>query len=545
MLRTDLETDADLIERFRREAQTTSRLKHPNTVRVFDFGQLPDGQLYLVMEFLDGRTLSQLLRDEAPVEYERVVKIALQVLKSLSEAHSKSLVHRDLKPDNIFVQDIHGEPDFVRVLDFGIAKSLEPDQGDITSTGAVLGTPKYMSPEQARGESIDARSDLYSLAVILYEAMTGGPPFLAETPLAMILKRVTEEPPRVHERIARAAPVGVCDVIFRAMARDPDARFSSADDMAAALEEALGTPLISPGDAMVEAVAMGAVGDGETEAYAKGQAQRGEAADVSAETAAADNRQIEAALAAGLPRSKPPVDVTDETVAADSQVIRDAAATITAAAGSAGGAGAGDETNYTPAAQNGGKSKAPVLIGAIVVLVGAVAAFALLGGDKKPPEAPKAAAAAAPATPAKPAPKPAATPEPTPAATPEPKPAPKPAAVAKPEPPKPTLLVVTTEPADAVVKVDGVAYPAGKIAVKPGTVKIEVSHDGYLPATREVPVAQGNTRAEIFTLVEKPKPKPKPRRKKRTTKPDAAPKPKPKPEPKPKPKPKPGITLID
>ena len=229
VLRTDVVGSSDVVARFRQEAKTTSKLKHPNTVRVFDFGQMDDGNLFLAMEFLDGRTMTDVMRDEGPLAPERLVKMGLQVLKSLSEAHSKGLIHRDLKPDNIFIQKVHGEPDFVRVLDFGIAKSLAAGAEDLTSTGAVIGTPKYMSPEQARGQKIDARTDIYSLAVILFEGLSGTPPFMAETPLAMILRRVTEEPPRVHDSIVRPTPIGLCDVVLKALSRRADDRFATAD----------------------------------------------------------------------------------------------------------------------------------------------------------------------------------------------------------------------------------------------------------------------------------------------------------------------------
>jgi hypothetical protein len=243
VLRTDVQGSSDVVARFRHEAKATSKLKHPNTVRVFDFGQMDDGNLYIAMEFLDGRTFTDLLRREGPLQPERLVRIAVQVLKSLSEAHAKGLVHRDLKPDNIFLQTVHGEADFVRVLDFGIAKSLSGDTAaDMTSTGAIIGTPRYMSPEQARGTPVDARTDLYSLAIILFEGLTGVAPFLADSPLSMLLRRVAEEPPRVHDSLALPTPVGVCDAVLRGLAREPDERFASADAMMTALLAGLDTP---------------------------------------------------------------------------------------------------------------------------------------------------------------------------------------------------------------------------------------------------------------------------------------------------------------
>ena len=243
VLRQDVQGTADVTARFRQEAKTTSKLKHPNTVRVFDFGQMDDGSLYLAMEFLEGRTLTDLFRKEAPLAPKRLVHIACQVLKALSEAHAKGLVHRDLKPDNIFLQSVHGEADFVKVLDFGIAKSVSGDStADMTSTGAIIGTPRYMSPEQARGQSVDLRTDLYSLAIILHEGLTGVAPFTADSPLTMLLRRVQEDPPRAQDELAVTTPQGVCDAVYRGLARDAEERFSSADDMAAVLQAGLDTP---------------------------------------------------------------------------------------------------------------------------------------------------------------------------------------------------------------------------------------------------------------------------------------------------------------
>ena len=246
VLRTDVAESQDVIARFRQEAKATSKLKHPNTVRVFDFGQMDDGNLYIAMEFLEGTTFSDLMRKEGPIEPRRIVHIAGQVLKALSEAHSKGIVHRDLKPDNIFIQAVHNEPDYVKVLDFGIAKSLAGDstQGDMTSTGAILGTPRYMSPEQARGAKIDARTDLYSLGLILYECMTGVTPFVADSPLSMLLKRVQEEPPRVHDCLALPTPEGMCDVVLRSLQRDPEQRWASADEMLQAMNASVDTVLL-------------------------------------------------------------------------------------------------------------------------------------------------------------------------------------------------------------------------------------------------------------------------------------------------------------
>lgn len=246
VLRATVASDPTVVERFRREATLTSQLKHPNTVSVIDFGEMDDGRLYLVMPFLEGRTLTDMLREEGPVSAERLLPIAVQVLKSLDEAHSKGMVHRDLKPDNIFLQDLHGEADFVRVLDFGIARSLDSKEQDLTTAGTVMGTPKYMSPEQATGKKADARADLYALGVILFEALSGITPLLGETPLATIFRRATEDAPKVDERLLLPTPQGICDAVLKAMSRDPANRFATAAEMTQALEKGLSTPIQLP-----------------------------------------------------------------------------------------------------------------------------------------------------------------------------------------------------------------------------------------------------------------------------------------------------------
>ncbi len=246
VLRANVAEDPTVVQRFRREATLTSQLKHPNTVSVIDFGEMDDGRLYLVMPFLEGRTLTDLLRDEAPVDAHRLVRIAVQVLKSLDEAHSKGLVHRDLKPDNIFLQDLHGEADFVRVLDFGIARSLDSNEQELTRTGTVMGTPKYMSPEQATGKKADARADLYALGVILFEALSGVTPLMGDTPLATIFRRATEDAPSVSEMLMLPTPQGLCEAVLTAMARDPARRFATAAAMTAALEAGVRTDVRLP-----------------------------------------------------------------------------------------------------------------------------------------------------------------------------------------------------------------------------------------------------------------------------------------------------------
>jgi len=239
VLSREMSSDDKQMQRFYHEARASSRLKHPNTIKVFDFGLAEEGRLYLAMEYLEGLTLTQLLRSEKVITIRRAIGIAKQVTKSLAEAHMNGLVHRDLKPDNVFITQIYGESDFVKVLDFGIAKFLEgnPEHERLTQAGLVCGTPLYISPEQALGKSLDGRSDLYSLGVILYEMLSGSPPFRADTPVALVMRHIHDQPPSMSEhRPGLDLPDGLRDLIFRLLDKDRDARHASAEALLQALD---------------------------------------------------------------------------------------------------------------------------------------------------------------------------------------------------------------------------------------------------------------------------------------------------------------------
>jgi len=192
-------TDESLYARFRNEAAAASRLGHPNTITVFDFGKTETGSLYIAMEFIEGASLDDEIRRCGALEWRRAARIAAQICGSLANAHENGIVHRDLKPENVMLLARGKEKDIVKVLDFGIAKIMEDDGKDqrqaLTKTGMVFGTPQYMSPEQIRGEKVDARSDIYSTGVIIYQMLTGSLPFNSETPMGLLTKHLMDPPP--------------------------------------------------------------------------------------------------------------------------------------------------------------------------------------------------------------------------------------------------------------------------------------------------------------------------------------------------------------
>ena len=216
-----------MVRRFYREARAGSMLRHPNSVALHDFGVCDDGHPYLVMEHLDGSPLSAVLRREGALHPSRAVRIAWQVCKALDEAHEVGLVHRDLKPANIFLTQIRGEADFVKVLDFGVARFTGPDvEGEtLTDTGAVVGTPRYLSPEQAQGTAVDRRSDLYALGVVLFEMLTGSAPLEAPSPAGLLVKHIQEPPPPLPSEVADGSiPASLRELVTSLLAKAPDDR---------------------------------------------------------------------------------------------------------------------------------------------------------------------------------------------------------------------------------------------------------------------------------------------------------------------------------
>lgn len=233
----------DLVSRFRREAKAMSHLSHPNTAKVFLAGQFDDGTLYYVMEYLEGRTLEQTVRAQGPMQALRMIRIMVPICGALEEAHRAGIIHRDLKPENIFLTEHGGIKDFPKLLDFGLAKVTEKQMGpgsvQLTRRGMVFGTREFMSPEQALGDELDARSDIYSLGVVMYEALTGKLPFRVSGNDNYLAVQVRSDPIPVGERVSGIrVPDVVGSVVMKAIERDPGARPSTAFALQIALEAA-------------------------------------------------------------------------------------------------------------------------------------------------------------------------------------------------------------------------------------------------------------------------------------------------------------------
>jgi hypothetical protein len=234
-------SDENSALRFMTEARAASQLNHPNSVSVFDFGRTDDGQPYLVMEFLRGKDLSRVAYEEGPLPFNRVVDVLRQVLAALGEAHDLGIVHRDLKPENVILEPLRRGGDFVKVVDFGLAKlKADAQTPSVTSPGIVCGTPDYMAPEQGRGDAIDGRSDLYSVGVILFQLLTGRLPFEAESPTQVVMMHLTIPVPDPRQVAPeRVIPEPLVAVVFRAMAKDPRDRYQDAAEFSEALRAAL------------------------------------------------------------------------------------------------------------------------------------------------------------------------------------------------------------------------------------------------------------------------------------------------------------------
>jgi eukaryotic-like serine/threonine-protein kinase len=244
-LRDDLARDQTFQARFRREAQSAASLNHPSIVAVYDTGEDMVGHTpvpYIVMEYVDGRTLRDLLRDDRRLLPERALEITDGVLRALDYSHRNGIVHRDIKPGNVMLTRT-GD---VKVMDFGIARAVSDAQATMTQTAQVIGTAQYLSPEQARGERVDARSDLYSTGCLLYELLTGRPPFTGDSPVAIAYQHVRENPVP-PSRVDPEIPAWADSIVLKAMAKDPGDRYQSAGEMRNDIQRALqGMPVAAP-----------------------------------------------------------------------------------------------------------------------------------------------------------------------------------------------------------------------------------------------------------------------------------------------------------
>ncbi|GEM_PF-560541 len=249
MLSRELAADAEFRQRFQQEAQVIARLQHENIVTVYDI-ESDRGTFFIIMEFVEGVSLQELLRTGRRLAPERAARLVAQVARALGYAHNKGIIHRDIKPDNIMVVD---DEQKAMVMDFGIARVA--DSTLKTQTGVSMGTPKYMSPEQARGQHVDARSDLYSLGVVLYACATGELPFDGDSPFTVALKHMQEPPPPPREK-APDLPQALEDIILKALCKERNGRFQTGEEFATALEEIF-KPAMIPAMAGIGATVQG------------------------------------------------------------------------------------------------------------------------------------------------------------------------------------------------------------------------------------------------------------------------------------------------
>ncbi len=237
LLRAEDGLDTSSVQRFEREVQAMTELSHPNTVRVFDYGVTEDGIWYYAMELLDGVDLGRLLESSGPLEPARALYLLSQASRALSEAHERGIFHRDIKPENLFVTRAGGQRDFLKVLDFGIAKVSAEKDSTLTQAGSVVGTPMYMSPEVVTGKGADARADVYALGAVAYYMLAGSPPFESDNAAAVLLAHAQVEPTPPSLRIGHDLPKDLEQIVMRCLKKEPEDRYVDAAALADALRE--------------------------------------------------------------------------------------------------------------------------------------------------------------------------------------------------------------------------------------------------------------------------------------------------------------------
>ena len=246
ILRAEQNSNPLSVARFEREVCATAELNHPNTIRVFDYGTTEDGLWYYAMELLSGADLKALVHREGPMDPARAVKLIWQASKALAEAHARGITHRDIKPENLFVTQLGDEGEFMKVLDFGLAKLAkgDDDQSNLTQTGFAVGTPKYVSPEVVFGRQADARSDVYGLGAVLYFCLCGKPPFEFKDLRRNLIAHAREVPTTPSQKLGAALPRAIEEVVMRCLDKDPRNRYSNGAELAYALELATAAVLV-------------------------------------------------------------------------------------------------------------------------------------------------------------------------------------------------------------------------------------------------------------------------------------------------------------
>jgi serine/threonine-protein kinase len=260
VLALELSRRSDLVARFLQEARSASRIGHENVIDIMDFGQSPDGLVYIAMEYLDGRDLGEIVRSKGAMEWSEARAIVLQICRALRAAHDKGIVHRDMKPENIFLIQREGQPHFVKILDFGIAKvmGLDPNGPRLTKTGMIFGTPEYMAPEQAEGKDTDHRADIYAVGCIMYHLITGQTPFVAESFMTMLTKHLMEEPvPPSARRPDLVITPEMDALVLKALEKDREKRWQSMAELLDAVGVCPGPETATPKAPGGQTVAMG------------------------------------------------------------------------------------------------------------------------------------------------------------------------------------------------------------------------------------------------------------------------------------------------
>ncbi len=273
LLHPEMTKDKNLVARFRREGLVLCNLKDAHTITTYDFDQTSDGTLYIAMELLEGKSLHQVFQAQAPLDWRRVFKIISEMCSSLAEAHAQGVVHRDLKPENVYLENRAGNPEFVKILDFGIAKvmkgeAIDPNQPNLTATGQTLGTLEYMSPEQLMGRTLDGRSDVYALGVVAYEMITKRLPFPdAKGPAGLITAQIRQTPPPPSKANPNVSVPPVVDkIILKCLEKDKNNRYADVTALATAVQEALlgagagGPPILAPDERRAPSAPYGRAG---------------------------------------------------------------------------------------------------------------------------------------------------------------------------------------------------------------------------------------------------------------------------------------------